>query len=114
MAKTTGVRDGGGTIGMSESGVDEAGCFRKPARWCDYSGSITAADRGILTLDERLPSCYEKNDSGSFEVLYYSLFQFFGNGKEFTLRDKPSGFAFQLATLLPSRLGFYLPLVLSL
>src|ERR1041384_1814704 len=40
MAKTVGVRDGGGTIRNSEGGVDEAGCFRKPARWVDYSGPM--------------------------------------------------------------------------
>ena len=40
MAKTIGVIDGGGTIRNSEGGVDEAACFRKPARWMDYSGPI--------------------------------------------------------------------------
>ncbi len=33
MARTIGVNDGGGTIRNSEGGVDEEGCFRKPARW---------------------------------------------------------------------------------
>ena len=52
MAKTIGVQDGGGTIRNSEGGVDEAGCFRKPARWCDYSGPITpSAIEGITLLD---------------------------------------------------------------
>ena len=52
MAKTIGVRDGGGTIRNSEGGVDEAGCFRKPARWCDYSGPITtAASEGLALMD---------------------------------------------------------------
>jgi hypothetical protein len=40
MAKTIGVHDGGGTIRNSEGGVNEAGVFWKPARWCDYSGPI--------------------------------------------------------------------------
>jgi hypothetical protein len=40
MAKTIGVHDGGGTIRNSEGGIDEAGVFWKPARWCDYSGPI--------------------------------------------------------------------------
>lgn len=40
MAKTIGVNDGGGTIRNSEGGVDEAGCFRQPARWVDYTGPI--------------------------------------------------------------------------
>jgi hypothetical protein len=50
MAKTVGVADGGGTIRNSEGGVDEAGCFRKPARWCDYSGPIAAGVSEGLTL----------------------------------------------------------------
>ena len=50
MAKTLGVADGGGTIRNSEGGVDEAGCFRKPARWVDYSGPITPAAQEGLTL----------------------------------------------------------------
>ena len=52
MAKTIGVHDGGGTIRNSEGGVDEAGCFRKPARWVDYSGPITPqASEGITLFD---------------------------------------------------------------
>lgn len=52
MAKTIGVIDGGGTIRNSEGGVDEAGCFRKPAKWVDYSGPITpAASEGITLMD---------------------------------------------------------------
>lgn len=52
MAKTIGVHDGGGTIRNSEGGVNEAGCFRKAARWCDYSGPITAtAIEGITLMD---------------------------------------------------------------
>ena len=50
MARSIGVNDGGGTIRNSEGGVDEAGCFRKPARWCDYSGPITATAREGITL----------------------------------------------------------------
>ncbi|MDQ3622064.1 MAG: PmoA family protein, partial [Verrucomicrobiota bacterium] len=52
MAKTIGVHDGAGTIRNSEGGIDEIGCFRKPARWVDYSGAITpAASEGITLLD---------------------------------------------------------------
>ena len=52
MAKTIGVHDGGGTIRNSEGGIDEAGCFRKPARWVDYSGPITmTAIEGITLMD---------------------------------------------------------------
>lgn len=52
MAKTIGVSDGGGTIRNSEGGVNEAGCFWKPARWVDYSGPITVqAIEGITLMD---------------------------------------------------------------
>lgn len=52
MAKTIGVHDGGGTIRNSEGGVDEAGCFRKQARWVDYAGPIApGASEGITLMD---------------------------------------------------------------
>lgn len=52
MAKTIGVTDGGGRIRNSEGGEDEAGGFRKPARWMDYSGPISnEAIEGITLLD---------------------------------------------------------------
>jgi hypothetical protein len=55
MAKTIGVSDGGGTIRNSEGNVGEQGpngCFRKPARWVDYSGPITREKiEGITLLD---------------------------------------------------------------
>jgi hypothetical protein len=52
MAKTIGVKDGGGTIRNSEGGVDEAGCFRKPARWVDYAGPIVpGVSEGITLMD---------------------------------------------------------------
>jgi hypothetical protein len=52
MAKTIGVNDGGGKIRNSEGGVNEEGCFRKPARWMDYSGPITTnASEGITLFD---------------------------------------------------------------
>ena len=50
MAKSIGVRDGGGTIRNSEGGVNEEGVFWKPARWCDYSGQITPQAKEGLTL----------------------------------------------------------------
>jgi hypothetical protein len=50
VAKTIGVNDGGGTIRNSEGGVDEAGCFRRPARWVDYSGPMTSVASEGLTL----------------------------------------------------------------
>ncbi len=55
MAKTIGINDGGGTIRNSEGNVDEQGdngCFWKRARWCDYSGPVTAnANEGITLMD---------------------------------------------------------------
>lgn len=55
MAKTIGVNDGGGRIRNSEGNEDEQGpngCFRKPARWVDYSGPITReAAEGIALFD---------------------------------------------------------------
>ena len=52
VAKTMGVKDGGGTIRNSEGGVDEAGCFRKRARWVDYSGPVTSdAQEGVTLFD---------------------------------------------------------------
>jgi Family of unknown function (DUF6807) len=55
MAKSIGVNDGGGLIRNSEGNVNEQGdngCFRKPARWCDYSGRITNdAVEGITLMD---------------------------------------------------------------
>ncbi len=52
MAKTIGVHDGGGRILNSEGGLNEAGCFRKPARWVDYSGPVTASeDEGVTLMD---------------------------------------------------------------
>ena len=52
MAKSIGVADGGGRILNSEGGVNEVGCFRKAARWVDYSGPVTAdVDEGINLLD---------------------------------------------------------------
>jgi hypothetical protein len=44
LRRSIGVTDGGGTIRNSAGGVDEQGCFRRPARWVDYSGPVL--DRG--------------------------------------------------------------------
>lgn len=52
MAKTIGVKDGGGRVRNSEGGLNEAGVFWKPARWMDYSGRISAeATEGITLMD---------------------------------------------------------------
>jgi hypothetical protein len=50
MAKTIGVADGGGRILNSEGQRNEEEIFRKPAKWCDYSGPLTAAANGGVTL----------------------------------------------------------------
>jgi hypothetical protein len=41
MARSIGVSDGSGRILNSEGQINEQQMFRKPARWCDYSGRIT-------------------------------------------------------------------------
>ena len=52
MANSIELADGGGRILNSEGGVNEVGCFRKAARWVDYSGPVTAdVDEGITLLD---------------------------------------------------------------
>jgi len=50
MAKPIGVHDGGGRILNSEGQRNEEECFRKPARWMDYSGAVTNQSRGGITL----------------------------------------------------------------
>jgi hypothetical protein len=53
VAKTLGIKDGGGLIRNSEGNVNEQGengCFRKRARWCDYSGPIAPGVNEGLTL----------------------------------------------------------------
>jgi len=69
MAKTIGVHDGGGTIRNSEGGVNEAGVFRKSARWVDYSGPITAtASEGLTLFDHPAnpnhPTMFHVRDDG--------------------------------------------------
>jgi hypothetical protein len=52
MAKTIGVKDGGGRIRNSAGGVNEAEVFWKPARWVDYSGRMTGeSTEGITLMD---------------------------------------------------------------
>ncbi len=52
MAKSIGVKDGGGTIRNSEGGLNEPEVLWKQARWVDYSGPITAtATEGITLMD---------------------------------------------------------------
>jgi len=50
VAKTIGVNDGGGRILNSKGRINEKQIFRKPARWVDYSGPITAQQTGGITL----------------------------------------------------------------
>ncbi len=46
MAKAIGVHDGGGRILNAEGLVNEKAVFRKPTKWCDYSGRISNAQDG--------------------------------------------------------------------
>jgi hypothetical protein len=50
MAKTIGIRDGGGRLLNSEGQHGEPEMFRKPARWVDYSGPVTDRSTGGITL----------------------------------------------------------------
>ena len=53
MAKTIGVRDGGGVIRNSEGRWNERAIFHRPARWVDYSGPVApdGALEGITLMD---------------------------------------------------------------
>lgn len=69
MAKSIGVKDGGGAIRNSEGGVNEAGAFRKPARWVDYSGPVSAGvTNGVALMDHpsnpNHPSVFHVRDDG--------------------------------------------------
>jgi hypothetical protein len=50
VAKSIGVHDGGGRILNSEGQINEEHVFRKPARWCDYSGRISNAVDGLAGI----------------------------------------------------------------
>lgn len=69
MARSIGVNDGGGLIRNSEGGVNEAGIFRKPARWVDYSGAIASnVIEGITFFDHpsnpNHPSAFHVRNDG--------------------------------------------------
>lgn len=69
MAKTVGVKDGGGRIRNSAGGINEAGVFWKPARWVDYSGRITNnATEGATLMDHPrnpgFPNHFHVRDDG--------------------------------------------------
>ncbi len=72
MARTIGVKDGGGRIRNSAGNVDEQGpdgAFRKRARWVDYSGPITRdAAEGIALFDHPAnpghPAAFHVRDDG--------------------------------------------------
>lgn len=69
MAKTIGVHDGGGQIRNSEGGMNEAGVFWKPARWCDYSGQVApGVIEGLTLLDHpsnpNHPTVFHVRDDG--------------------------------------------------
>lgn len=64
MAKTIGVKDGGGEIRNSEGGVNEKGVLWKVARWVDYSGPImNTAVEGITILASD-PTFFHVRDDG--------------------------------------------------
>lgn len=52
VAKSIGVRDGGGRIQNSNGQVNEREAFAQPARWCDYSGWVSEGIwEGIAVFD---------------------------------------------------------------
>ncbi|OHE79242.1 MAG: hypothetical protein A2107_06970 [Verrucomicrobia bacterium GWF2_62_7] len=69
MAKTIGVKDGGGRILNSSGQRSEKEAFRKPARWVDYSGPITRSQTAGITLmdhpaNTRHPVPFHVRDDG--------------------------------------------------
>jgi hypothetical protein len=75
MRKSIGVHDGGGRILNSEGAVNEKGTdgtngvFWKPAKWCDYSGPVTAeASEGVTIFDHpqnhNFPTEFHVRDDG--------------------------------------------------
>ena len=71
MARSIGVHDGGGRILNSEGALNEKAVFRKPARWCDYSGRIGRGEKdfGGITLmnhpqNPRNPTAFHVRDDG--------------------------------------------------
>ncbi len=71
LAKSIGVHDGGGRILNSEGQINEAEVFRKPARWCDYSGRLTNDTDGFggITLmnhpmNPHNPTAFHVRDDG--------------------------------------------------
>jgi len=69
MAKTIGVRDGGGRIRNSEGAVNEKQIFWKRARWVDYSGAVKeGVVEGITLMDHpqnaNFPTHFHVRDDG--------------------------------------------------
>ncbi len=69
VAATIGVSDGGGRVLDSEGRRNEAGIFRRPARWVDYSGPVArGAAGGVALLDHpsnpRHPAAFHVRDDG--------------------------------------------------
>lgn len=50
MTKSIGVHDGGGRIMNSEGQINEKQIFRKPARWCDYTGRLDNSPEGFAGI----------------------------------------------------------------
>jgi hypothetical protein len=72
VAKTMGVRDGGGTMRNSEGGLNEKGIFWKQAKWVDCSGPTSRDSKqppeGITLFDHPKnpshPSYFHVRDDG--------------------------------------------------
>ncbi|GIW89922.1 MAG: hypothetical protein KatS3mg109_0354 [Pirellulaceae bacterium] len=75
MAKTIGVRDGGGRILNSDGLVNEKEVFRKPAKWVDYSGYVAPGVACGITLfdhpqNEGFPHPFHVRDDGWMGICF--------------------------------------------
>lgn len=57
-----------GMFRNSEGGVNEEGCWGKPAAWCNYSAELNGRRMGIAAFDrttnERFPTCWHVRNYG--------------------------------------------------
>ena len=92
VAKTMGVRDGGGRVLNSEGAINEAGCLWKRARWVDYAGWVADnVAEGVALFDHPsnpgYPSYFHVRDDGWMGCsLTYAEPRLLGAGQTLRLR----------------------------
>jgi hypothetical protein len=96
VAASMSAHYGGGRLTSSEGGVGEKPIFGKPARWTDYSGTVTEKDvDGVTWFDHpanpRYPTSWHVRDDGWMSAA-------------FCLRD---GYQLERASPLRLRYGFH-------